>query len=64
MKNFKDKYFVINPLTPAAYMTLFDTMEYQEGGERKSGLACKFCLEWKYEHFERGTNNYIYRRRN
>lgn len=59
VNNFKDKYFMVKPLTPTVDASLFENMEYERDGVMKSELQCIFPLEWQYEHFERGTEAYI-----
>lgn len=61
VKQFKDMYFIVKPLTHDAEATLFEPVDYDENEEPKRGLQFKFPLEWQYDHFERGTEAYIFK---
>src|SRR4051812_6999693 len=61
IKHFKSRYFLVKPLTPEAENHLFEEREYIEDGVKKVGPSARFPLEWQPDHFERGTDYYIFR---
>lgn len=52
---------MLKPLTLVVKTTMFDEVKYEEDGERKIGLQRKLPLEWKYNHFEMGTEAYTFK---
>src|SRR4051812_16001898 len=61
IKHFKSWYFLVKPLTPEVENHLFEEREYIEDGVKKVGPSARFPLEWQPDHFERGTDYYIFR---
>ncbi|XP_058768787.1 uncharacterized protein LOC131642566 [Vicia villosa] len=60
IKHFKSRYFIIKLLTHDAENHLFEEREYIEDGVRTVGPAARFPLEWQPDHFEHGTDYYIF----
>src|SRR3954471_712846 len=61
IKHFKSRYFFIKPLTLEAEDHLFEEREYIEDGVKKVGPSARFPLEWQPDHFDCGTDYYIFR---
>lgn len=61
IKHFKDQFFIVKPLTQEVEDHLFEIVDYVEDEEQKRRPSARFPLEWKYDHFQQGTDAYIFR---
>lgn len=54
--HFKERFFIVKPLTQEVDDHLFEIVNYMEDREQKRGPSARFPLEWKYDNFQWGTN--------
>lgn len=57
VKHFKDRFFILKPLTRAAEEKLFKIVEHHETPHP----SARFPLEWQYDHFQLEMESYIFR---
>jgi hypothetical protein len=56
---FKERYYVIKPMTDAARESLYHMVDETENGVQVSKRRPRFPLAWSYEHFKKSTDSYL-----
>jgi hypothetical protein len=59
VRGFKERYYVIKPMTEAARESLYRTKVVVEDGVQVHKREYKFPLAWSYEHFRESPNSYL-----
>jgi hypothetical protein len=59
VRGFKERYYVIKPMTEAARESLYHMVEVTEDGVQVSRCRPRFPLAWSYEHFKKPTESYL-----
>ena len=57
--HFKERYFVVNPLTDADIDSIYNRVEEMEDGRPVTHLMAIFPLKWKWKHFEKKPEYYV-----
>jgi hypothetical protein len=59
VRGFKERYYVIKPMTDAGSESLYHMVKETEDGVLVSRRRPRFPLAWSYEHFENSTDSYL-----
>jgi hypothetical protein len=59
VRGFKERYYVIKPMTDAARESLYRMVEETENGETMSRRRPRLPFAWSYEHFENSSESYL-----
>jgi hypothetical protein len=59
VRGFKERYYVIKPMTEAARESLYHMVEVTEDGVQVSRCRPRFPLAWSYEYFKKPTESYL-----
>jgi hypothetical protein len=59
VRGFKERYYVVKPMTDAARESLYHMVDETENGETMSRRRARFPLAWSYEHFKKSSESYL-----
>ncbi|MCI43756.1 hypothetical protein A2U01_0064994, partial [Trifolium medium] len=68
VRGFKERYFVVKPITPSAIDSLYKTVvvtaedgtaQLDENGEQVTRRVRRFPLNWTRKHFDASTDSYL-----
>jgi hypothetical protein len=59
VRGFKERYYVVKPMTDAARESLYHMVDETENGETVSRRRARFPLAWSYEHFKKSSESYL-----